>query len=190
MNREYLSKFLPWVQFNKSIENSIEFIIKEEEKYMNKSITLGIFFEDYIIGSISLNKLDIESKTSHIGYWITEKMGSKGITTLCCKTLIDACSQILGIEKFYISCDLKNIPSQRIAQKLLFTQISSDSEENNLYELCLYNKEVIDSVELPFKISSSSEQIDGGQLGYGNIMGNVLDEEDVENGSNVKIDDV
>lgn len=118
-NREYLAKYLPWVDSTTSEAGSLEFIKGCVEKRQNhEEYGFGIFFEGKLVGHISLMRLKHPEKPPEIGYWIAKAHSGKGITTRATGALTDFGLTGLDLERIVIRAVEDNIGSNKIAENL------------------------------------------------------------------------
>lgn len=122
-NRTYLKKWLSWVDKMECVENSRTFL-KE-----GRSLTVGgqqlitwIFYQGELCGNMSFVRIDPKSQSAEIGYWLSEDKTGKGIATRACKRLIRYGFEKLNFNRIVIQVEKENIPSQKIPQRLGFTQ--------------------------------------------------------------------
>jgi len=134
-NRNYLKQWLPWLDLNTNEADSLAFIIKSlRECAKRKSLVLGIWHEDKIVGIISLKEIDNKKKTAYIGYWLGQSYQGKGFITGSLKELIKFSFSILGLKRLYISCAVGNLKSRKIPQKLNFTLSKLIKKKEFLYD--------------------------------------------------------
>lgn len=132
-NREYLSKWLPWVDSTKSVEDSREFISDMiERRKAGSEYGYGIVDHGLPVGHISLMHLS-DGKEPEIGYWIASNDSGKGITTKAAGALTEFGFNTLKLTKIIIKADPKNLPSNRVAEKLGYKieRIEDDIRINN-----------------------------------------------------------
>ena len=118
--REYLGKWLPFVELTKDISFTNQFI----ENYLNSdrvNLTFAITYQKQFAGLIGLKDTDLDNKKTEIGYWISERFQGKGIITYSCKTLIDYIFNTKEINRIQIKAATKNLKSRTIPERLGFT---------------------------------------------------------------------
>jgi ribosomal-protein-serine acetyltransferase len=144
-NREYLRKWLPWVDETKSPEDSEQFITDTLRKRQEGSeYGFGIVANGKVIGHISLMHLS-DDEDPEIGYWIASDQSGKGITTRAAKALTDFGLQTLHLDKIVIKADTNNVASNKIAEKLGYTLEGTinDAENQNTTNVWSINKATI-----------------------------------------------
>lgn len=120
-NRDYLRRYLNWVDQMKKIEDARKFIQSCHQRTAALGgITFVIFLQGEIIGSIALYDWMHEIKCIHIGYWISQRHSSKGMITRCAEALLAYAFDELEMEKVQLYFLPENVGSERIADKLGF----------------------------------------------------------------------
>ncbi len=121
-SREFLGKWLPFVDETKSK--------KDTEKYIRSVVQAGdsskemifeVWYRDKIVGLIGLKDIDLTNKKAEIGYWLTRDATGKGIMTQSCKALLQYVFRELKINKIWIRCAVENVRSCNIPKQLGFT---------------------------------------------------------------------
>ncbi|MCG8183973.1 GNAT family N-acetyltransferase [Tenacibaculum piscium] len=144
--REYLGKWLPFVSFTQEI--------KDTEKFVNSIInvpqeklehTFTIRKQNQFIGLIGLKNTNKTTKTTEIGYWLSEKFQKQGIMSKSVEKLCNFAFEEQGFYKIEIKCAVKNRASSNIPKKLGFEleRIEHNGEllSGNIYtDLEVYSK--------------------------------------------------
>jgi ribosomal-protein-serine acetyltransferase len=121
-NRAYLSHWLPWVPNSQKAEHFLAFInqtIAEREE--QKSLVLGIFWQQQLVGVCGFNKIDWQLGVADLGYWLAADMQGKGIMTKSCHWLINYAFEELKINKVQLSAAVENKASRQVAKRLGMT---------------------------------------------------------------------
>jgi len=117
--REYLGKWLPFVENTKEVENTRDYIRVMLAVPDDKGdIVFVIHYQGKFAGLIGLKETDMEIRQTEIGYWLSEPYQKKGIVTESVQALMQFASINLNINKFLIRCAVGNIPSKNIPLKL------------------------------------------------------------------------
>lgn len=119
--RIYLSKWLSFVDFMKSItdsENFVNSIYAEPEE--NRSLVFVIHFNREFAGIIGFKDTDKANRKTEVGYWLSQVYQKKGIITQSLKTLIDFAFEELGLNRIQIKCATGNVSSKNIPKRLNF----------------------------------------------------------------------
>ena len=119
--REYLGKWLPFVEFTKEISDTEKFVDSvvnaPEDKF---EYVFAIRKQNKFIGLIGFKDTDKLNKKTEIGYWLSEKYQKQGIVTKSVESLCDFAFNKQGINRIQIKCAAENKPSIKIPQKLGF----------------------------------------------------------------------
>ena len=129
--REYLGEWLPFVEFTKSVKDSLD--------YVNSVVTMpeeckerqfAIFCGDDFAGLAGFKGTDRLNRKSEIGYWLREEFQHRGIMTESVRALIKFGFSELDLNRIQIKCAPENVKSRKIPQRLGFTLegIERDSE--------------------------------------------------------------
>ena len=120
-NRDYLSRWLHWVQTTRTPADTLSFIrLCQRESVTNVALALGIFVDGSYSGQIGYHHHDWQNKKSEIGYWLAERLQGRGIVTDCCRALLDHGFDRLGLNRVEIRCAVGNEPSRRVPERLGF----------------------------------------------------------------------
>lgn len=134
-NRAYLKEFLPWLDYCNSVENSCEFISKiTTENEEKRALTLCIRKDEQIVGVICFHPFNVSENSAGIGYWIDKEHQGQGIITQACECLINYGFQELNFSEIKISCNVANIKSQAIPERLGFTRTALVGKKEWLYD--------------------------------------------------------
>lgn len=119
-NREYLSKFLPWVKTN-DLEKEEKFLADGLVKFGNGELfSYVIMKKREIIGTIDLHNIDPKNNSGEIGYWLVESFQHQGIMTRAVKSLSETSAAVLGLHRIIIRADIENLASQKVAENAGF----------------------------------------------------------------------
>lgn len=120
--REYLGEWLPFVEFTKSVKDSLD--------YVNSVVTMpeeckewqfAIFCDDDFAGLAGFKGTDRLNRKSEIGYWLKEEFQHRGIMTEAVRALMKFGFSELGLNRIQIKCAPENVKSNKIPQRLGFT---------------------------------------------------------------------
>lgn len=121
-NREYLRRWLPWVDPTRSVNDTLEFIRGARERFDTVGeITAGIWYQNEFSGTVGTHKLDRMHRALEIGYWLGEGAQGKGIITDACRAMIRHSFLELEMNRLVIRCAVGNDRSCAVAQRLGFT---------------------------------------------------------------------
>ncbi len=134
-NRQYLRQWLPWLDTQKTPEDTLHFINgARDQAQRNETLTLGILFEQTLCGVISYHRFDWANRSSMIGYWLAENLQGRGIMTDACRTMLDHGFGRLGLHRIEIRCAAGNKKSCMIPERLGFTREAYVRDAEWLYD--------------------------------------------------------
>ena len=118
-NRQYLRKWLPWLDSNVSVIDELDFIeISRKDRLQGSSGVWLIKENNILIGSISINWIDWDNKSCGLGYWLSEDKTGNGIVTRCCHSMIENLIFNNKIHRFVIEVAINNYSSRKVAESL------------------------------------------------------------------------
>lgn len=122
-SRDYLKKWLPWVELIRSEEDSLRFIKQALQDYLDfEKIIFGIIYHGELVGVIGFNRLDTTNKIASIGYWLAEKYSGQGIMTRSVAAFISYGFSDLLLHKIEIRVATENKQSRAVPERLDFVQ--------------------------------------------------------------------
>ncbi len=134
-NRSYLRQWLPWVDAERSLEDSQAFIQRSLQEYLNnEGIQMGIYYQGRLVGVIGCHSVVWSNRKVEIGYWMGAQFQGKGLMTRACRTLIDYVFEKLLLNRVEIRCATGNTRSCAIPQRLGFKQEGISRESEWLYD--------------------------------------------------------
>jgi ribosomal-protein-serine acetyltransferase len=134
-NREYLRKWLPWVDETKSVEDYYPVIDMWLKQFVeNNGFQVGIYYKESYVGMIGFHGVDNRNKQTSIGYWLAEGYQGKGIMTRCCQVLLKHAFETLQLNRVEIRCAEGNKKSRAIPERLGFTQEGIIRDGELLYD--------------------------------------------------------
>jgi ribosomal-protein-serine acetyltransferase len=140
-NREYLSKWLPWVNDSNKVEDTKEFIQFELSRFAkNNGFSSGIIYKSELVGCIGIHDIDWKHKKTSIGYWLGEEYQGLGIMTRACKGLVEYAINSLGINRIEIRACTENYKSRAVPERLGF------KNEGTIRQVELINERYYDHV--------------------------------------------
>ncbi len=119
--REYLGKWLPFVEFTQKAEDSKAFVENTINLPENEfEYVFTIRYENKFAGLIGFKSTDKQNKKTEIGYWLSENFQRKGIITQSVKELCDWAFSELNITRIQIKCATGNERSKAVPKRLGF----------------------------------------------------------------------
>jgi ribosomal-protein-serine acetyltransferase len=118
-NRAHLREWLPWLDDNTRVEDSLEFIKSTPGQHSSEmGLQCGIFYNETLVGMCGYHPVNRSNNSVTIGYWVARNMTGKGIVTSCTKYLIDYAFDKLRLNKVYIPVAEKNLKSRAVSERL------------------------------------------------------------------------
>ena len=122
-NRSYLSKWLPWVDGVRNLEdikNGIKAAQSMEEQ--NGMIQSIVRFKGELVGAIGMETLDEVSKVTALGGWIGEKFQGQGIMSKAFFVIVHFIFETRNINRIEMRCASCNKRSRKIPERLGFIE--------------------------------------------------------------------
>ena len=148
--REYLGKWLPFVEFTKSISDTISYVdsvikaldekfefvftIQKRNSFVNKGDKYSNIdndpFQEYFefAGLIGFKDTDRQNKKTEIGYWLSHSYQKHGIITKSVEKLCELAFGELSINRVQIKCAVGNTASSNIPKRLGFVFEGTERE--------------------------------------------------------------
>lgn len=148
--REYLGKWLPFVEFTKSISDTISYVdsvikapdekfefvftIQKRNSFVNKGDKHSNIdndpFQEYFefAGLIGFKDTDRQNKKTEIGYWLSHSYQKHGIITKSVEKLCELAFGELSINRIQIKCAVGNTASSNIPKRLGFVFEGTERE--------------------------------------------------------------
>lgn len=120
-NREFLKKWLPFIEETQHVEQTEEFIssiVSQQGKKRDEVFT--IWYNQEFAGLIGFKDTDWINHKTELGYWLTENMQGKGIITTSIQKLIKIGFTKLGMNRIQVKVACGNKKSAAIPKRLGF----------------------------------------------------------------------
>jgi len=122
-NRSSLREWLPWLDTQRSVQDSIQFIrTARTQSDRNESLSLGIWYRNDLCGVISFHRIDWPNRATMIGYWLSADFQGKGLMTESCRAFVDYGFTRMSLHRIEIRCATGNLKSRAIPERLGFTK--------------------------------------------------------------------
>ncbi|MBS1857600.1 MAG: GNAT family N-acetyltransferase [Acidobacteria bacterium] len=120
-NREYLRKWLPWVDVTHSPADLRRFIERVRGQYeAGQGPQTALRWNGRIVGGIGCHPIDWPNRRCSIGYWLADECQGKGIMTRACASLLGYLFDEAGLHRVTIQCGTRNRKSCAIPRRLGF----------------------------------------------------------------------
>ncbi len=134
-NREYLKQWLPWLDNNRYLQNTIDFIRITLMQYeRNETVQFTLLYNGEIAGVVGFHKIDWLNRTTSIGYWIGQQYQGKGLVTKSCSKVLDYAFGRMGLNRIEIRCATENYRSRAIPERLGFKEEGLVRDAEWLYD--------------------------------------------------------
>ncbi len=134
-NRQHLRQWLPWIDSNKTIEQTEAFIESaQQQKLANFGIQFGIWYRNQLCGVIGYHTIDWANKSVEIGYWLGKEFEGLGIMTKACIALIEYAFNEYKLHRVQIRCATGNERSRKLIERLGFVQEGILHDAEFLYD--------------------------------------------------------
>lgn len=136
-NRDFLRKWLPFVDFTHEEADTEQFVrsILEKPPYQRDEVYV-IWYKYEFAGLIGFKDSDRINDKIEIGYWLIEKMTGKGIVTAATSKMLAIAFRDLNMNRVQIRCGVGNNKSSDIPRRLGFTYEGTErcgERHNNSY---------------------------------------------------------
>ena len=132
-NRQYLRRWLPWVDFVASLDDERRWVQTHLDEDTPEYVLL-IVHKGETVGAISIRGRGSRNRQGEIGYWIAENMQGRGIVTRSCLVLIDYMFERLNMNRVVIRASADNVRSRVIPHRLGFTLEGIERQSELLYD--------------------------------------------------------
>ena len=134
-NRPYLRRWLPWLDANRTVDHTKEFIervlrLAEEKKCLNYVVV----HEGRLCGVCGFHEINPVNRAGYIGYWVSEDAQGNGLITEGCQELERIGFGELGLNKIEIHAASGNAPSRAVAERLGYEQTGILLDNEWLYD--------------------------------------------------------
>lgn len=134
-SRDYLREWLPWVDEMHSVKDAINFIKNGFQIYAEQTgLTVGIFYQEKLVGVAGYNSFDWKNKITTIGYWLDIESQGHGIVTRVVATLTAFAHNELELNRVEIRVASGNIKSEAVPIRLGFTKEGTLRQAEWLYD--------------------------------------------------------
>lgn len=135
VNRTYLREWLPWLDSNRSVDDTRTFIRESNERAkQGRGLVTLIIHSDELRGVAGFNWIDPINRSCEIGYWLTQDRQGRGIVTRCVRSLIEYAFRVLQLNRVTIPVAAGNLKSRAIPERLGFNQEEVRGEAEWLYD--------------------------------------------------------
>ena len=142
-NRNYLRKWMPWVDRVQSAEDCRK-NIESQQQDPNASPEFCLVDHERIVGRLGFHLIDHANRSTSIGYWLDENHQGNGLMTMAVKAATEYAFDSLHIHRLVIRAGVKNKGSRAIAERLGYTYEGTARDAEWIYDhfidLAIYAK--------------------------------------------------
>ena len=117
-----VSRYLPWLHPEYSIEETRIWIEKTVPKFWEQQSEYHFVITEVATGSIlggcGLDQVNWVNQTANLGYWVRTSRTREGVATAASKLLVRFGFEQLQLKRIDVVTSIHNIPSARVAEKL------------------------------------------------------------------------
>jgi ribosomal-protein-serine acetyltransferase len=134
-NREYLRRWLPWLDSTVTPWDTRAFIQRGLRLLSeNEGFNCGVWHQNRLVGVVGLHSLSIANRHASVGYWLAEQAQGKGLMTTACRVMVNHAFKALALNRVEIRCAVGNLPSCAIPVRLGFVHEGIIREAEWLYD--------------------------------------------------------
>jgi ribosomal-protein-serine acetyltransferase len=122
-NRDYLARWLPWVDQTRSAVNIAEWIRRGLEQFArNEGWHAVLWHNGGVAGAVGFKPVEWSSMRVEIGYWLAEQYQGRGLVTSAVRTAVDYAFSEWRLHRVEIRCAVENHRSAAVPLRLGFTE--------------------------------------------------------------------
>jgi ribosomal-protein-serine acetyltransferase len=134
-NRDYLRRWLPWLDGIRVVEDTRSFIRATlAQTRDNRGFQAAIVSRGTVTGVVGHHQIDWRNRATAIGYWLGEEHQGQGLVTAACRRLVDHGFGVMGLHRVEIRCAVENHRSRAVPQRLGFGLEGEFREAEWLYD--------------------------------------------------------
>lgn len=135
VNRSHLREWLPWLDKNKSPEDTTAFIrLTRKQLVDNNGFQTAIRFREALVGVIGHHEINWTNRSCSLGYWLAKDAQGRGIMTEACLAYTSHAFAALKLNRVEIRCAVENRKSRAIPERLAFRSEGTSRQAEWLYD--------------------------------------------------------
>lgn len=133
-NREHLREWLPWLDTNRSTNDTEAFIESVTAQHNSgKGPQYAVFHDTNMCGVCGFHPMDMSNRIGAIGYWLCKRYSGHGIMTKAVQMLVEVGFREYHLNRIEIACATANRRSRAIPERLGFQFEAVLREREYLY---------------------------------------------------------
>ncbi len=122
-NAAHLRAWLNWPEHDYGMGHAERFI-REQVDLVSAvgGVSVGLWEDSRLIGAVTMNHVDVKSRSTYLGYWLSATAGGRGLMTLAVRIVVDTLLGDRGYHRVVIAMDPVNVKSRAIPERLGFIQ--------------------------------------------------------------------
>lgn len=124
MSHKALKAWMPWAQKIQTLEETTENVrLAMADFITRKDLRLHLFLKETgeFIGCSGYHRINWKIPKVEIGYWLDSRFEGKGYMTEAAERLTEFAFEDLGARRVEIRCDIDNVRSRAVAERLKFS---------------------------------------------------------------------
>ena len=118
-NRDYLARWLPWVDGTRGPEDVLAFIRRALDQFArNEGFHAGVWSNRRFVGAVGLKPINWIDRKVEIGYWLDAEVQGRGLITRACRLVIEHIFGELDLNRVEIRVAEGNARSLAIVRRL------------------------------------------------------------------------
>lgn len=143
-----IAPWVDWLSPDQGVEDRIPFIRQAQDAYdKGIAVNMGLWIRegDQLAGIITVRGIDWKLPSGEVGYWGAESTAGKGFISEALRAVSDYFVSQLGFARLWLTCEVTNIPSRRVAERSDFAlegqlRNARRTAQGNLSDVFLYSK--------------------------------------------------
>lgn len=118
-----LKPWMPWARQMPTLEESETYVRRAQCEFLaREDLTMLLFLKgtNTLVGGSGLHRIDWDIPKFEIGYWCRKRFQGQGYITESTEAIARFAFGTLGAKRVEIRCDLKNVKSRRVPDRLGF----------------------------------------------------------------------
>jgi ribosomal-protein-serine acetyltransferase len=134
-NRDFLRRWLPWVEVTLDVSDEEAFIRLNLDQYARSDgVAMGLWYHGKLVGSVGFHFWNYGNRSTEIGYWLAEAHNGKGLMTRAVQAMTTYAIRELALNRVIIRCATENHASCALPQRLGFHHEGVQRAEQWLYD--------------------------------------------------------